>query len=121
LALASIAGDAAEIVAAAPAALSARVEHRFQLFKRLILESSVVEMEYLPPWHDPELAEWTIVGMNHYQQNGMRRLFVAMTRRGVCIQAEGKDAPALWEELRRQAAEQKYSPLDLSKAEHDGT
>lgn len=56
------------------------------------------------PWQRGVLAEWSIVGMNHYHADGRRRLFVALTRQGRCIQAEGDDEPALWDELARQAA-----------------
>lgn len=57
------------------------------------------------PWHLPPLDEWEIVGMNHYHQNGSRRLFVAMVREGHCIKAEGPDTIMLWDELRHKAEE----------------
>lgn len=57
------------------------------------------------PWQDSALVEWSIVGMNHYQQDGERRLFVAMTKGGRCIQAEGKDDEYLWNRLWHQARE----------------
>lgn len=51
------------------------------------------------PWNDGPLAEWSIVGMNHYHLNGEKRLFVAMTKGGLCIQEEGKDDEYLWNRL----------------------
>lgn len=60
------------------------------------------------PWHHPDLEGWSIVGMNHYHQDGQRRLFIAMTNdAGRCIQTEGPDAPALWVRLRVMAAKAK--------------
>ena len=55
--------------------------------------------EWTPPWAQGVLKDWTIVGMNHYHQNGERRLFVAMTKDGKCIKAEGKDNKLIWEYL----------------------
>jgi hypothetical protein len=52
------------------------------------------------PWRVPPLDEWSIVGMNHFHVDGMRLLFVAMTRDGKCIKVEGLDTPQLWQELR---------------------
>jgi hypothetical protein len=62
------------------------------------------------PWKSHRLADWSIVGMNHYHQNGERRLFVSMERQGRCIKAEGEDAGALWAELERQAFLAKDTP-----------
>lgn len=56
------------------------------------------------PWKRPELADWRIVGMNHYRQDGADRLYIAMTRGDRAVQAEGPDAPALWNELAAKAA-----------------
>ncbi len=55
------------------------------------------------PWRDGVLEDWEIVGMNHYRQNGVRRIFVAMQREGRCIKAEGLDTPMIWDELSRKA------------------
>lgn len=55
------------------------------------------------PWRHPDLDGWSIVGMNHYQMYGTRRLFVSMEKDGRCIKAEGLDLPGIWENLRRQA------------------
>jgi hypothetical protein len=54
------------------------------------------------PWLSHRLADWSIVGMNHYRQDGERRLFVSMEWRGRCIKAEGPDDGRLWAELERQ-------------------
>ena len=44
------------------------------------------------PWNNPELDGWDIIGMNHYHQNGVRRLFVGMVNQdGLAIKAEGHD------------------------------
>lgn len=55
------------------------------------------------PWQSHRLDDWSIVGMNHYRQDGERRLFVSMERGGRCIKAEGPDDGRLWAELERQA------------------
>lgn len=55
------------------------------------------------PWKMRPLDEWSIVGMNHYHQNGRKMLFVAMTKDGVCITAEGHDDEYLWNRLWHQA------------------
>ena len=34
------------------------------------------------PWKSKALESWSIVGMNHYHVNGVRHLFVAMTKDG---------------------------------------
>jgi len=57
---------------------------------------------YSPPWIQKPLDEWSIVGMNHYTINGERRLFVAMTKDGRCIQEEGRDDMYLWNRLLHQ-------------------
>jgi hypothetical protein len=41
--------------------------------------------------------------MNHYRQDGERRLFVSMEWQGRCIKVEGADDRQLWAELERQA------------------
>ena len=51
-------------------------------------------------WTEPPLNEWAIVGMNHYNLNGKKHLFVAMTRDGQCITSEGLDDEKLWEDLK---------------------
>lgn len=62
--------------------------------------------EYIPPWRQGILAAWTICGMNHYNLNGGRRLFVSMTRFGRCITEEGPDDIHLWERLIEKAKEE---------------
>jgi hypothetical protein len=57
----------------------------------------------LPPWKQGPLGEWSIVGMNHYNLNGERRLLVAMTKGSCCIKEEGKDDEFLWNRLCHQA------------------
>ena len=51
------------------------------------------------PWKMKPLDEWSIVGMNHYHVNGEKFLFVAITKGGKCITAEGKDDKYLWNRL----------------------
>jgi hypothetical protein len=51
------------------------------------------------PWLDADLIGWDICGMNHYHMSGERLLFVAITRGGVCLRAEGHDA-TVWKMLR---------------------
>jgi hypothetical protein len=58
------------------------------------------------PWLHPDLAGWDICGMNHYHVRGVRFLFVAITRGGVCLRAEGADI-AVWDRLRDAARSQK--------------
>jgi hypothetical protein len=55
------------------------------------------------PWNVPELRDWSIVGMNHFRQGGERHLFVAMTRSGRCIVAEGDDEYVVFRWLAHQA------------------
>ena len=57
----------------------------------------------LPPWQRKPLDEWAICGMNHYRQNGERRLFVSMTKDGKCITSEGGDNWVVWNDLSLQA------------------
>lgn len=58
------------------------------------------------PWDREELLLWEIVGMNHYRTPaGARHLFVAMTREGLCIRAEGGIEALVFEQLARQANE----------------
>lgn len=58
---------------------------------------------YLIFWEYEELVGWDIVGMNHYYVDGERRLFVAMTRNGFCIKAEGADQQGIFDDLLIQA------------------
>lgn len=55
--------------------------------------------EKMLPWLREPLIGWSIVGMNHYHQDGNRYLFVAMTRDDRCIVEEGLDDEALWNRL----------------------
>ena len=55
------------------------------------------------PWKDGPLAEWAIVGMNHYHVDGKRMLYVAMSKAGRVIQSEGEDDEYLWNRLIHQA------------------
>ena len=55
------------------------------------------------PCNVPELRDWSIVGMNHFRQGGERHLFVAMTRAGRCIVAEGEDEAGVFRSLASQA------------------
>lgn len=56
------------------------------------------------PWNQGALRSWQICGMNHYQVDGERRLFVSMTRQNLCIKAEGADEHQLFLELDSHAA-----------------
>jgi len=56
-----------------------------------------------PPWLQPPLDQWSIVGMNHYHVKGKRFLFVSMERDGVCIKEEGRDDEYLWYRLYHKA------------------
>jgi hypothetical protein len=64
--------------------------------------------ERLLPWRRLELLDWDIVGMNHYWVNGTRFLFVAMTKEGRCVRAEGSDEADVFEALATLA----HSPHD---------
>lgn len=55
--------------------------------------------QYISPWQQDALSEWSIVGMNHYHVNGERLLFVSMEKDGRCIKEEGKDDEYLWNRL----------------------
>lgn len=57
------------------------------------------------PWQIEPMNEWSIVGMNHYHIDGEKRLFVAMTKDGRCIQEEGPDDKMLWLNLWVKASE----------------
>jgi len=56
------------------------------------------------PWKESPLDEWSIIGMNHYHQNGQKRLFVAMTKNNTSIVEEGLDDDKLWERLKLKAS-----------------
>ncbi len=51
------------------------------------------------PWKDDPLDKWAIVGMNHYHVDGVRRLYVSMTKGDRCITEEGLDDEHLWDRL----------------------
>ncbi len=55
------------------------------------------------PWRLAPLRDWWIVGMNHYRQAGRRCLYVAMTRDGRCISAEGDNEEEVFRSLANQA------------------
>jgi hypothetical protein len=56
------------------------------------------------PWNIPPLDKWRIVGMNHYNMAGVKRLFVAMTdSKGRCIQTEGTDEIEVFRDLWKKA------------------
>lgn len=54
-------------------------------------------------WQEGPLYRWDIVGMNHYRVAGERYLFVAMSREGLLIKAEGPEPHAVFADLARQA------------------
>lgn len=51
------------------------------------------------PWQEGPLKYWLICGMNHYHVDGIKHLFVSMTKDGVCIKEEGVDTVHLWDRL----------------------
>jgi len=55
--------------------------------------------EKAAPWLRDPLDSWSIVGMNHYHQNGNKYLFVAMVKDSRCIVEEGLDDETLWNRL----------------------
>lgn len=57
------------------------------------------------PWRTGVLRSWSIVGMNHYNAEGQRRLYVAMAKGERCIKEEGLDVVHLWERLEAAAAD----------------
>lgn len=54
------------------------------------------------PW-DGYLADWDIAAMNHYYVDGVRHLFVGMTRDGRFIKAESSREVSVWIALRAAA------------------
>ena len=58
------------------------------------------------PWLMKPLNEWSICGMNHYRQDGEKRLFVSMAKDGRCITEEGPDDEFLWNRLWHKATSQ---------------
>lgn len=55
------------------------------------------------PWEHPDLRDWSIAGMNHYDIDGVKHIFVAMTKDGLCIQAEGTSTEQVFNALRARA------------------
>ncbi|MCK4782155.1 MAG: hypothetical protein KAV87_00280 [Desulfobacteraceae bacterium] len=55
------------------------------------------------PWNRTELNGWSIVGMNHYHQEGRKYLFCSMAKDGRCITAEGLSEDAVFDRLAEQA------------------
>jgi len=62
------------------------------------------------PWLKEPLADWSIVGMNHYHQNRKKYLFVAMVKNGRCIVEEGTDGSQLWNRLCEKAMASETRP-----------
>jgi hypothetical protein len=58
------------------------------------------------PWQQPALADWSIVGMNHFYLGGLRRIYVAMVKGDRCIKAEGPDTAEIWLTLALAAGQQ---------------
>ncbi len=73
------------------------------LDERDSLLSKVSVMREAMPWGHVDLADWAIVGMNHYYVDGQRHLFVSMSHNGRCIRAEGVNQGAVFADLREQA------------------
>ena len=67
-------------------------------------------MEY--PWQSGVLKNWSICGMNHYHVNGVRFLFVSMTKDGLCITEEGKDDEYIWNRLWHKATDAESNTTD---------
>ena len=72
----------------------------------LLLKKGVVRLEL--PWNEPPLQGWNIVGMNHYNKDGKRYLYVSMTKwvfgiSYLCIKAEGEDEHQVFLSLQEQA------------------
>lgn len=57
------------------------------------------------PWHNEILRSWSICGMNHYYIQGMRHIYVSMTKNNLCITEEGVDTEAIWLSLTAKAKE----------------
>lgn len=55
------------------------------------------------PWQEGILADWDIIGMNHYHKNEERWLFVVMTNGIFCIRVESTDELELFKVLEIQA------------------
>ena len=83
-------------------------------------DAAAVTWQETLPWQHSDLAAWDICGMNHYHVNGVRLLFVAITRGGICLRAEGPDAE-VWKCLRSGARSQiREAPFDFSHRPGDG-
>ncbi len=81
-------------------------ERAMAYLKRVGLAGSPLRADAALPWQRGALAQWRIVGMNHYNFEGGLRLFVAMTSQdGRCIKAEGADEMAVFEMLEKMALE----------------
>ncbi len=55
------------------------------------------------PWEVPPLDGWYIVCLNHYVRDGNKRIFCAMSRNGVLIEARGDDTKSVFWRLVNQA------------------
>lgn len=55
------------------------------------------------PWNYHPLDEWSIVGMNHYHVDGVRHLFVAMSKGSRIIKAESSQEMDVFDSLMKQA------------------
>lgn len=62
-----------------------------------------MKSEWNPPWSI--LPDWSIVGMNHFEEDGERRLYVAMVKGDHCIREQGPDDEFLWNRLWHKACE----------------
>lgn len=64
------------------------------------------------PWNSKILKEWSIVGMNHYFVEGIKKpryLFVAMSKDRQLVKAEGPDEEMVFKDLEWQVERETYS------------
>ncbi len=73
--------------------------------QRLVASQVIIGLAKRMPWEPLTNDGWAIVGMNHYHLKGTRHLFVAMTKAGRCITAEGSDEAAVFDHLAELASE----------------
>lgn len=71
-------------------------------------------MNYMSPWKEPPLNQWSICSMNHYHVNGEKCLLVSMIKDGKCITEKGRDDEYLWMRLCSKAMTHLATELKLS-------
>lgn len=60
-------------------------------------------------WEEPPLNDWYVVVLNHYIRDKEKRIFCAMSRANVIIEARGPDARSVFHSLKKQA--EAWGPL----------